>query len=327
MRISRAAATTVAALVAASTLGGCSWRLETEDPVWPSPDAVTVTRDDAAQREQAVIDAVDDAGEDGADAVLAAYESVAAPERLEALGGVYVAYPDASVTPTATPAPEPSAADAVAAARDGDLADALATADDGLAFLLASAGLSHALTAWYATWAEQAFLDTDTAVVEERLLETDAIDGVAVTPSDTSLDGATLSALVVEHDRARYLYEVMAAKAADAEREQWLARRDIQGARAEALASLPGVDDARQAVYVVDNATVTDTATRTATARGTETDLGGAYAALMDGADDADLPWLLGAAFDAYAQAAAYAEPGTDDAAIPALPGLTVDAS
>ncbi|GMA37056.1 hypothetical protein [Demequina litorisediminis] len=313
--------------ITAMALTACSWRLETEQPVWPSPDAVTVARDEAAQREQTVIDAIASPDDTTADAVIVSFETTAAPERLAALGGVYVAYPDSSAAPTVSPEPTPSAADAVAAARDGAFAAAVTTTDADLAFLLNSAGLSHGLTAWYADWAGEAFLDAETPVVAERVLDSPALEGVAVVPASTAVETSTLSTLVVEHDRARYLYEVMAAKSADEEREQWLARRDIQAARADLLAALPDVEDARQAVYVVDNATVADAETRTATAQATETDLGEAYAALMNGAEPSEIPWLIGAAFDAYAQAAAYADPSAHDAMIPALPGLTVDAS
>lgn len=316
-----AAAMTLAALTA-SALAGCSWRLETPAPTWPSPDAVTLARDAAAEREQAVLDALSLADGTASDAVIVAYEGDAAPVRLETLGGVYVAYPGATPSPTASPAPRPDPAAAVEAARDGAMADALATDDESLAFLLESVSLSHAVTGWYAAWAEQAFTEPGTPVVEERPLTTAPTGTVAVLPEATSVPTEALTTLAVEHDRARYLYEVMAAKAADDERSQWLARRDLQAARAAALVALPGVDDTRAAVYVVDNEAIGDAEARVAAAQTAESTLAERYVSLVADQDAAEEPWLLSAAFDAYAQAAAYADPSTHDATIPALPGV-----
>ena len=325
MIATRAAAWTGVAALATASLAGCSWRLETPEPTWPSPDAVTLTRDAAAEREQAVIDALAEPDGTASDEVLVAYEGAAAPERLDALGGVYVAYPDA--TPSASPSPVavPAPADAVVAARDGAIAEAMETTDDDLALLLASTALSHDLMGWYAGWAEKAFTDPDTPVVVERMFTSEATGTASPVPEATTGDVETLATLVEEHDRTRYLYEVLAAKAADEEREQWLARRALQSARATALAALSGVEDRRAAVYVVDNAGIEDAAGRVAAAQAAETTLGDRYAALLAEAEQAEWPWLLSAAFDAYAQAAAYADPSTHDAVIPALPGITAD--
>ncbi|WP_084129906.1 hypothetical protein [Demequina sp. NBRC 110055] len=323
MTATRAAATVGLAAAIAVALTGCSWRLETPEPTWPSPDAVTVTRDAAAEREQAVIDALSRSDGTASDEVLAAYEGEAAPERLAALGGVYVAYPDATPSPSASPTT--SAADAVETARDGAIAAALETSDDDLAFMLTSTALSHGLMGWYAWWAETTFTDPETDVVELRLFSSAPTDTTDAVPVATALDVDTLATLVEEHDRTRYLYEVLAAKASDEEREQWLARRDLQDARAEALAALPGVEDRRAPIYVVSNEGLEDADGRVSAAQAAETALGDRYAALLDGLDDAEKPWVLSAAFDAYAQAAAYAEPGTHDAVIPALPGITAE--
>ena len=319
----------VALLVAATAVAGCSWRVETPPPDWPSPDAVTVMRDQAAEREQAVIDAI--AAPAGAgipqSVVLDEIEGSAAPVRLEALGGLYVPYPDASPSPTASAVPS-DVAGVVATARDGHLADALVADDPDLAQLLTAAGLSHALSSWYATWVEDRVAGATLPVVEERLISTPVIADPAVLPPEgATTDVETLAALVLAHDQARYTYEVLAARAPEDERTQWLARRDLQDARAQALADLPDVADERAAVYVLSPEQTGDSAERLATASQIENTLGATYAELAVAAGPEDKPWLLGAAFDAYAQAAAFGEPSAAVWAVPALPGIEPAAS
>ncbi|WP_152650302.1 hypothetical protein [Demequina aestuarii] len=323
-RLLRASAVSVAVLA----LAACSWRLETPPPEWPSPSPETLVRDAAAAREQAVIDATPDgAGASGSTtaqaAVLSEIESVAAPARLEALGGFYVPYPHQSPSPS----PSDGRVDLIGAgmgARDGHLAEALVTDDPDLAFLLSSAGLSHALSSWYSAWVEDAIAQSTEPVVAERLLDSPALPDGGPVPSATSIDPAVVADLVVMHDQARYAYEVLAARAADEERDRWLARRDLQDARATALAQLPGVADRRESVYVLRSEDSGDSAARLATAQDLETVAGVTYATMLNGADAEDMPWLLHAAFDAYAQAAAFGEPTAESYPVPPLPGITV---
>lgn len=323
-RLLRASAVSVAVLA----LAACSWRLETPPPEWPSPSPETLVRDAAAAREQAVVDATPDgAGASGSTtaraAVLSEIEAVAAPARLEALGGLYVPYPDASPSPS----PSDGALDLIGAsmdARDGHLAEALVTDDPALALLLSSAGLSHALSSWYSGWVEDAIAQSTEPVVSVRLLDSPALPDAGPVPSATGVDAAVLADLVVMHDQARYAYEVLAARAADEERDQWLARRDLQDARATALAQLPGVEDRRESVYVLLGDDSGDAAARLATAQDLETVAGETYATMLDGADADDMPWLLHAAFDAYAQAAAFGEPTAASYTVPPLPGVAV---
>ncbi|GIG54212.1 hypothetical protein Dac01nite_09640 [Demequina activiva] len=298
--------------------------METPAPQWPSPDAVTVMRDDAAQREQAVIDAIATAAGAGTPqaVVIAEIEGAAAPQRLEALGGLYIAYPDSSPTPVASAVPTDVVA-AVTAARDGHLADALVAQDADLASLLTAAGLSHALSSWFAIWVDDQVAGETQPVVEERLLSTPVIPEPSLLPAEGSTtDEETLSELGLAHDQARYAYEVLAARAAEDEREQWLARRALQDARAQSLVDLPGVEDQRAAVYVLSPEQSGDSAQRVATAIEIENRLGAAYAALAATAGAGEKPWLLGAAFDAYAQAAAFGEPTDSPYPVPALPGI-----
>lgn len=314
-------------MLVALAVAGCGWRLETPPPNWPSPDPVTQVRDAAAEREQLVLDATQSSnGGTPAEVVLSEIETAHSPVRLDALGGVYVAYPDASPSPTDTGSEtSPSLLEAVAAARDGHLADALATDDDDLALLLASAGLSQALSAWYPTWVTEAIGAADQPVVAERLVASDVLaEGNDLIPTTASMSTDTLAELALMHDQARYAYEVMAARAVEDEREQWLARRDIQAARGQALVELAGVADLRVATYVVLGEQTADPAVRGDLAREIESGAAATYAALLEQAGRDQWPWLLNAAFDAYAQAAAYGEPTAVDYQVPALPGISV---
>ncbi|WP_297082048.1 hypothetical protein [uncultured Demequina sp.] len=326
--LGRAVAAAGAVALAAVGVSGCSWRAETPPPDWPSPDTTTVTRDAAAEREQAVIDAVSPftAAATAQAHVLAELEAVAAPVRLDALGGVYVAYPDASPSPspsgdwTAQDMPNPT--EAVASARDGHLADGLTTEDPDLAALLRSAGLSQALSDWFAVWVEDRISSAELAVVEERSLSSASLPHASPVPESTAMPTATVAELALAHDQARYAYEVMAASASGDERDTWLQRRDLQAARASALAAQPGVEDPRSATYTLLLDDYRDHDARLSTAVALENGLGATYAGLALGARPDEVPWLLNAAFDAYAQAAAFGEPSAAAWTVPALPGI-----
>lgn len=323
--LTRASAVVLVALAVA----GCAWRLETPPPTWPTPDPVTQVRDAAAQREQDVIDAITATStQAGAvDVVLTEIEGPHATVRLEALGGVYAAYPDTSPSPTDDDAhASPSVVEAVSAARDGHLADALVTDDENLALLLASAGLSHALSAWYAQWVTDAISAASEPVIAERLLPSDALaNSMDFIPPAGAIPADTLADLALAHDQARYAYEVMAARAVDEEREWWLARRDLQTARADALTGLAGGVDLRQAVYVVLAESTADPAARSDFAHQVETTLAATYASLLAKTSSGQWPWLLHGAFDAYAQAAVYRGPTASAYEVPALPGISIN--
>ncbi|WP_062384873.1 hypothetical protein [Demequina iriomotensis] len=290
----------------AVAIGGCSWRAETPPIPSRTPTPTVVLRDAAAEREQAVIDTVDssDAG---------VLEAGLAPERLEALGGIYVEHPSSS------PSPSPAALsfeDAVAEAIDAALADASAADDEdpGLAAMLRSIALSHASVL--------AAEDLAGAEPAERPMPGSDGDGAWIPTSDTAVDGDALAALALAHDRAAFAYEVAAARAEGDERAQALVRSRIHAARAESLVALPGVEDRRTPLYDVPPIGTATAAGRAATEIEIETGLSEDYAALLDGAAAVDVTWILDAAFDAFAAAAAL--PGFDPQSIPALPGLTV---
>ncbi|MFW2513603.1 hypothetical protein ACNI3K_07465 [Demequina sp. SO4-13] len=314
-----------AVAVAVLSLAACSWRVETPPPEWPSPGPVTQMRDAAAEREQAVLDATGHgAGAAGATtaqaSVLSEIEAGATQERLDALGGLYVPYPDQSPSPSSSGEPRDLIALAMSA-RDGHLADARVAEDPDLAFLLSSAGLSHALSSWYAGWVADAITESTQPIVAERTIRSDELATDQPAPATTSVDPDVVAELAVMHDQAGYAYEVLAARSADAERDQWIARRDIHRDRAAALTQLPGVEDRRDAVYSLPGDGTAGSAARAATAVDLETHAAQTYAGMLDGAAAADLPWLLNAAFDAYAQAAAFGEPTAESFAVPALPG------
>ncbi|WP_042215418.1 DUF4439 domain-containing protein [Demequina mangrovi] len=298
-----------AAAVLAVATTGCSWRLETPPIPSRTPTATVVLRDDAALREQAVIDAAD-SSEAGA------LESALAPVRLEALGGVYVPYPSASPVPSPT-GEQPSFAEAVDAAIADALrgADAAQDEDPGLAALLRSIALSHAMTTTVA----------DLAGAEPGDRSLPGGDGVPdLAPAEaTEVDGDVLAALALAHDEAAFTYEVIAARSEDEDaRAEALTRSRLHEDRAAALLALPGVEDRRETLYDVPSAGTGTAEERAATALALETALAEAYAALIDGASAQDAGWILDAAYDAFAQAASL--PGFEVADIPALPGLSV---
>ncbi len=137
----------IAALACASVvaLAGCDLRLETDPVVFPSPDATTVARNSLADAEAVVLDAATDAGS-SADSV-AVGAAATAQAHLDALGGVYVAYPGAtpSPSPSASPVPAPTLTEAINTVRTTAEEVAAKTADANLAFLARSIDLDWAL--------------------------------------------------------------------------------------------------------------------------------------------------------------------------------------
>ncbi len=307
-RVIRAVAAAGAATV---LLTACSWRVETPPIPSRTPTPTVVLRDEAALREQAVVDAADSTD-------LGVIESGLAPERLAALGGVYVEYPSASPEPDTTVSAAPSLDAAVQDAIDEALAaaDAATEDDPGLAAMLRSIALSHSLAV--------AAPGVAGAAPAERAMPGvgDEATGPWTPTEDTAVDGNTLAALAVAHDRASFAYEVAAARASGKERTRALTRSRLHDARAEALLALPGVDDLREPLYEVPPAGTETRKARAATERAVEVELAESYAALIDGAAPDDVPWVLNASYDAWMRAAALA--GFDLGSLPALPGLSV---
>lgn len=321
----RSAGSAVAALAVVLSLAGCAWRLEADPVPTPTADAVTAMRDAAAVREQAVIDALGAAG--GLTEGRAALETFAAriaPEHLRVLGGVYEPYPD----PTASPAPsEPATASALraamVAARDGSLAEAFADSASPAGFLYGSMGFSHAFGVWWAEEIDGRDSSSASAVVVARTLPWDGATGAPLAvPSVSDLTPDALAALAVQHDQARFIYEVVAARSSDQARADALARAALHAARGDALAVLAGRDD-REPVYELPGLPIATEAARSGVCRATEQALGWRYLELTWGASSADRAWLMDGAFDAYAALALL--PGFSLDEFPTLPGVATD--
>jgi hypothetical protein len=138
-------------------------------------------------------------------------------------------------------------------------------------------------------------------------------------PEASGLAPGALAELAVWHDKARFTYEVIAAREVGARRALALERASLHGDRSDALTSLAG-SDPRTPVYELPNAKVTDEAARDATARESESAIGWRYMELTSGVGAADRAWLMSAAFDAYAAAATL--PGFESSQFPVLPGV-----
>jgi len=349
----RAAAAAIAC-ASVLVLSACDLRLESDPTSFPSPDATTVARNSLADAEAAVLAAATDAGA-SAEAV-AAGAAATARAHIEALGGVYVAYPGATPSPSPSAEPGPNLARAIEAVRTTAADVAATTKDANLAFLARSIDLDWALRELWAARSAAAH-----AAAADRVAAADATQSSgsptpdlsasgpapAALPGDsgdtffpladgTTSDGAgfapqgatgigveKLSALALAEDEARFAYETIAALEFDALQDQVLARSRLHAARSDALTSLIA-SDPRTPLYQLRDANLAEPGSREALERSIEIDLGARYAALLDGASAADAAWLLNAAFDSYARAMATA--GFTTAELPTLPGLHVGA-
>ncbi|WP_430867088.1 hypothetical protein [Demequina aurantiaca] len=352
-----------AALIAGALVAGvsgCSWTLAQEPVTYPSAHQATLERDAAALREQEIIDALGAGTSDALSASnLASIEAPAAPAHLAALGGVYVAVP----SPTLSPSPFVGSLDeAVAQARDGALETAQSTTDENLALLQSSIGLTHAFALWWAQYSELAAAPEPSASASPGATEDAAQPGAAepevtgeATPSPSAVPTvsaapdplgatelvlpttvvlgsdftpvssdafvpATFADLALAHDEARFLYEVIAARSAGTERDDALARRDVHAARADEFAALAGGEDPRQVTYTIPPVAVDTESSRATTARDAEFALGATYATMLDGVPSSDRGWVLNAAFDVYAAGAR--QSGFTPDQFPLLPGL-----
>lgn len=315
------AGSAVAALAVALGLAGCEWRLETDPVPTPTADAVTATRDAAAVREQAVIDALDSTGAftEGR-VVLGTFAARVAPAHLDLLGGVYEPYP----TPTPSPAIwEPATPSALRAAmvsaRDGALREAFADSASPEGFLYGSMGFSHAFGVWWADQIDMRDASPLSAITERVLPWSESAGAPVALPSTTALSADSLASLAVQHDQARFIYEVVAARSSDQARADALARAALHAARGDALVARAGRDD-RQPVYELPELLIDTEAARSGVCRAAEQALGWRYLELTWGIDADDRTWLMDGAFDAYAALALL--PGFTLDEFPTLPGV-----
>ncbi len=309
----------VAVTALAMTLGGCEWRAETEPPVWPSPDPLTLERDAAAMREYQITAQLAGLTAGTAySATLSSLETRVAQAHLDALGGVYVAYPEDEI-----PILEQSLERAVREARDGALNVAVHTEDADLAALLSSIGLTHAFALWYSSIASAQYAGVELEVgTEYQLPEIPGLGQAPLVPETTDVNAQTLMDFAVAHDQARYLYETIAARSIGTDRANAYARMEVHLARSDALATLAGIDDQRDAIYSVTAASVTGPEAQADSARLMEQSLGARYAATVTLGNGEDRLWLVNAAFEAFAASALL--PGFTVEEFPAFPGITV---
>ena len=267
----------IAALACASVvaLAGCDLRLETDPVVLPSPDATTVARNSLADAAAVVLDAATDAGS-SADSV-AVGAAATAQAHLDALGGVYVAYPGAtpSPSPSASPVPAPTLTEAINAVRTTAEEVAATTADANLAFLARSIDLDWALRElWAARSAANAAAEAAAAAAQASASPTPdpptpdppasapsaaepeplpGDDGAALFPladgttaesagfapgAATGLSVEQVSALALVEDEARFAYETLAAQEFVQRRDEALSRSRLHAERSDALAAL-----------------------------------------------------------------------------------------
>jgi hypothetical protein len=280
----------------------------------------------------------------------------AAEEHLAALGGVYVAYPGATATPspTVSPAPEPTLGEAITAARIAATQVAATTEDADLAFLARSIDLEWALRELWATYEAQEQAEAEAAA------DAAAAATASPTPAPTApasvgafddsprdsdpvwfplADGSTareagfapiattkvpleaIADLALKEDEARFAYETMAAQEFGPRRDDALARTRLHAERSDALAALLDTDE-RTVLYQLRDADLVNPESRRALEVSIETDLAWRYAALLDEASTADAAWLLNSSFDAFARAMRTDGFTADD--LPTLPGLIV---
>ncbi|WP_182113583.1 DUF4439 domain-containing protein [Actinotalea sp. JY-7876] len=121
----------VLAVVLVTILAGCGLRLETPAPVAPSPDAAESLRQRAtadALAVQVLASAVATAATDPTVQALATTTGTASDAHVEALGGVYEPFPDATAAPESPETAEPS--DDAAPSDDAEPSDDAAPSDD-----------------------------------------------------------------------------------------------------------------------------------------------------------------------------------------------------
>ncbi|MHB8961434.1 MAG: hypothetical protein ACYDAN_17645, partial [Candidatus Limnocylindrales bacterium] len=214
-RVSATVAAVAGIALAAASLTGCSWRLESPDPSSPVADVNDAARNDAALAEARIVDALGVAAPSGPGGEwLLAFEVEAAPLHLDALGGVYQPYP-APLEPAPSQSPDSTSASgpteysrAASFARDAELGGALVATDADLALLLASTGLSHAVALAVQAEQDARANGTDVARMGERVPPpVPGQDEFALIPNATAVSTAALADLAFAHDHAQYVLE------------------------------------------------------------------------------------------------------------------------
>lgn len=314
--------TAVLGAVVALALTGCGLRLETPPPQAPEPDLTEELRQEtaaAAARLGATADVLApemSGGEDAAEAVRAA--GLDAQEHLDALGGVWVAWPDGAPEGSQEPAPAPTQAltDVDAAGLVELLVteatrarEAAVEAPGGdLAALLGSIAIARQLRAEElaaATGAELPGPEEDEEPVSAPL----APEALAA----RGADGPTLLVL----DQTRFVYETAAARAAGETREE-AAERSAHLQALVDVAIAEGAPDERQSLYSPEAEAGEDMDPDAAAVVAAETALAQHLLFSLGRAEPELRPELLAAATDAVQRAADW---GAEASPLPGLPG------
>jgi len=293
------------------TAAGCGLRMETEPSPFPVADQTTLARDDLATAVATVVTAATVRGNgEGTSA------APIATAQLEALGGVYIAYPNADATPEPSPVSPPSVATAITALRNTAREIATQTSDANLASLATSIDLAWALVGAGDNAAADGWLS-------EALPLPDGTTSVAgfVPTLTTDLSPEVVAELALMHDHARFVYETAAAQLFAHERDEALERSRAHGERSDALQAATTAPDERTTLYQLRGVSVADADARNALFISIEHDLALRYTVLAVTATGSDRDWLLNAA---YASSMAVFTLGAGDDLITALPGLTV---
>lgn len=329
--------------------------METPPPTWPTPDAVTAQRDSLAEAVAAVQEA--SLRETGTSVAMA---GSLAEAQLAALGGVYVAYPttgpsanperdQADATATASAEPEPSMRQTIDSLRALAAQTATAAADPTLTALARAIDISWAQFDWlshapttdasvtrapipFPTGPGQAAASDDagaTASATETPTPTGAASsepatgaGAFAPGSSTAVSGETAASLALAHDRARYVYETIAANSQGGEREAALKRALDHAARSDALASHAS-DDPRTPLYQLRDVDLLTEQGRRSAAAAAETELTNELELLTVTAHGGDVTWILNDFFDCWTAAfETQAAAGGSVPPLDALPGI-----
>ena len=243
-RTLRRRARAAAALACAALLAGCGVRLDTPPPGAPSPDAIEALRQDEAVNAATIAQTVSQIT--AADPAVSAQLQAAAADagaHAEALGGVWVAWPEGAPTGVATPevstaAPvaEPGALDVLTLLRDGAASartGALQADDDALAAALLAVSISRGQGA---AGLSAALGKDDTASAGSPLTAEDLLEHGA--------GGPTLLVL----DSARFALETVAARSQGVARTTAAGQADhLQDLVDAAIAA--GAPDERMGAY------------------------------------------------------------------------------
>ncbi|WP_199423810.1 DUF4439 domain-containing protein [Actinotalea solisilvae] len=335
----RPASVLVALLGLAVLLAGCGLRLETPAPQAPEPDAVETVRQRATADALALQVLADSLAASGAEAGLAAAAgtvAAASTAHLDALGGLYVAFPDATAAPdasdasdatvdpdpaaspgpTATTVPSPVTPDALVALLDSSAAsaraDAAAVEDGDLARLLASV-----------TVARTQLADSVAALAALDPASRPALEPAPLAGLPAGVDPADVADVVQSEDALGFAWEVVAARRVGDERSAAAARARSHREHAETWAVAAEVaatdSDPRRVAYALPPTVLDAAADPAATAAelaALEVSLVASYAGLVAQADAGERTPLVDAMLTAARSATALT------GQTPAFPGL-----